>query len=370
MIFPTIVNLFCDESGNGGSNYFDREQPIHVLAGLLVPELLGPQLVECVGKVRKEYPQGDEAKGKTLLKSDKGRRILADFVDDVFKLGCLPTYTIAERRYCAAAKIVETFCDPFYNSKAEWLPTGANLDRQKVAEVLHGLPDKYLHDFVEAYREPKLASMMSSVESLGYALELSGHHLLANTIRGNLARLDEVVEAEVEESENLRHNIAISLNYPVFIGFLGMNNQFLSERDYEGWVIHDETQEFELAFREAFRTIKAAGARPARGTVVLQDGQPIVFSLDAFKDFRTGKSVLEPEVRGADYIANAVKGVALMALGHKGLNSCPHLKRIAKKVLPPMVFFNSGMIIGSKGFVAQLMKPVKEVLRELGNEEE
>ena len=330
-----------------------------------MPEPLGAGLVELVDNVRKEYPQGTEAKGKTLLKSDKGRRVLADFVDSVTKLGCLPTYVIAERRYCAAAKIVETFCDPFYNPQAQWLPTGADLDRQEIAELFHGLPDKYLHDFVQAYRTPTLASMMSSVESLGFALELSGHRRLANTIRGNLARLDELVEAEATESENLSHNIAISLNYPVFVRYLGMNNEFLSARNYEGWAIHDETVEFELAFSEVFRTIKAAGARPARGNVVLQSGRPVVFSLEAFKDFRTGKSVQEPELRGADYIANAVRGVALMALGNKELSSCSHLKRIAKSILPLMVFFSVGDIIGSKGFVAQLMEPVREVMRDL-----
>ena len=330
-----------------------------------MPAPLRARLVECIEKVRKEYPQAKEVKGAKLLQTDKGRRILADFIDGAINLGCLPTYVVGEKRYCAAAKIVETFCDPAYNSEAEWLPTGANLDRQEVAEVIRSLPDKYLLEFMDAYRQPTLEGMLKSVESLGIALDLMGHQRLASTVRGNLAKLDELVEIESAESENLRHNIAISLNYPVFVQFLGRANEFLKRNRYEGHVVHDESKEFELAFKEVFRTLVGVGSHPIRSSFVLQDGQPIAFGLDAFKTFRMGQSSTELELQGADYLASAVKGIALMALGSGVEADCPHMKRLAKKVLPFIVFMNSGMILGSKEFIGLLMRPFAELLREL-----
>ncbi|ADO70440.1 DUF3800 domain-containing protein [Stigmatella aurantiaca] len=363
------VNLYCDESGNGGPNYFDLEQPVHVLAGLLVPDDARGKLVGFIQKVRNEYPQGKETKGKTLLKSPRGRRVLADFIDDVASVGCGFTFVVAERRYCAAAKIVETFFDPGHNPSAEWLPTNANVARKKLAEIIQALPDRYLQNFVTAYREPTLDGLAESARSIGYVLDLSGHSVFARTVRGNLNVMNAVLSAELLVTEEVNRKSSTSLNYPVFTLFLSLSDALLARAGHSGDVVHDVTKEFERAFRDAFRRMQDVGVSPYYEEAFLQDGRPARLKVEAFKAFRTGESIEEPEVRGADYTANAVKGVVLMGTGDSELGPCPHMRRIAKRVLPSLLQ-SGGDIIGSEAFCASVIAPMLEALRGFASQED
>ena len=56
-----------------------------------------------------------EIKGARLIKCLEGQRAVLVLFRELGALGCLPQFVLAEKRYCVAAKIVETFLDPYYN---------------------------------------------------------------------------------------------------------------------------------------------------------------------------------------------------------------------------------------------------------------
>ncbi|MCP3167058.1 DUF3800 domain-containing protein [Myxococcus qinghaiensis] len=104
------LTAFLDESGNTGANYLDPQQPVHVLAGWLVrePNMVG--FARVVEKVR-EAMEMPELKGGRMLTTTKGRRQMLHLLKEARSFA-LPIFSIWEKRFCAALRVVETFLDP------------------------------------------------------------------------------------------------------------------------------------------------------------------------------------------------------------------------------------------------------------------
>lgn len=153
------------------------------------------------------------------MKSTSGQECVADFLRAALDAGCEPIWSAAEKQYCVAAKIVETFFDPVTNPAAGWLPTGANADRQKVAEIFNSLSLAFLKPFLDAYREPSQDSLRSAANALYNAMRLSGPAVFAWTLAGAVKNIREIADAEVGSEIDGKRYISISLNLPVFVPF-------------------------------------------------------------------------------------------------------------------------------------------------------
>ena len=86
--------------------------------------------------------------------------------------GCVPVYVVAEKRYCVAAKIVETFLDPPFNPLLKTPFISDTISKQEIANTLYdGLPEDVLNGFAAAYRRPSVESF--SIDVIG-TLQLLG----------------------------------------------------------------------------------------------------------------------------------------------------------------------------------------------------
>lgn len=310
LAFSTInIRLYCDESGNSGSNYLDPQQPIHVLAGACVDSEAEADLERLIADLRGQRGCA-EVHALKWLKTSSGRRSIVQFLRQVGRLKIVPLFYVAEKRFAIAAKIVETFFDPFHNERAAWLPTGANVDRESLAQSFYKLPNAQLEQFALAYRNPTVESFQAVIQSLAAFCELLPNHQphLAWTLRGNLSELGDLVRTESLQDSSLRHPIMTSLNVPIFAQFVRMADAFLSLRpDTSAEVIHDETSEFEPVFRYFFDAM--VGVSDEAEPYLLQDGTPINFGLSRLRNFRTASSHVSPGVQLADIFASSVRYV-------------------------------------------------------------
>src|SRR5690349_17912865 len=111
-----IVTVYCDESGNDGPNYLNPHQPFYVLAGWAVPDKRIVDATLAVERTRvRIVPDADELKFKMFKKSEGRREAVIALMSELGQLGLVPIFVFAEKRFCIAAKIVETFLDPYYN---------------------------------------------------------------------------------------------------------------------------------------------------------------------------------------------------------------------------------------------------------------
>jgi hypothetical protein len=156
LMLPAAATVYCDESGNSGPNYIDIPQPFYVLAGWLIPDSHVVEVNVAIDEFRKKhFRQPNELKASAVLRDDVTKRNCADLFRTLGKLYCVPMYLIAEKRFCVAGKIVETFLDPAYNTVVKNPFTYDVISKQEIANTLYDrLPDEVIVQFAEAYRAP------------------------------------------------------------------------------------------------------------------------------------------------------------------------------------------------------------------------
>src|SRR5208337_132298 len=127
--------IYCDESGNDVPNYLNEQAPFYVLAGWVVPEnAIVEAAVEMESLRQAHCPSAPELKFKTFQRKPWA---MSASMCRLGQLGLVPMYLVAEKRYCVAGKIVETFLDPHYNPALSMPFTGDIITKQGLANTLY-----------------------------------------------------------------------------------------------------------------------------------------------------------------------------------------------------------------------------------------
>lgn len=104
-------DLVLDEAGNTGLRFQDRQQPVFVIGGWIVPRSVRAQ-AEARADVAPPRNLGlkrGELKGSALMRTPDGQTVAVDLLNDLQDLGCLPVLSVAEKRFAIACKAVESF---------------------------------------------------------------------------------------------------------------------------------------------------------------------------------------------------------------------------------------------------------------------
>jgi hypothetical protein len=314
---PREFTLYCDEAGNSGINYLDPAQPVHVLAGWLVPKEREQQWTAEIVSLR-EQQEAPELHGVKLLKTSKGRKLAATILEAGLRNGCLPTSLVAFKGSCLALRVVETFLDPMSNPGASWLPTGANETRREIATLLwEEVPDA-VRQFGACFKSPERGTWTSSVAAITDALEVSDASTrhgsrpstLVKSLRQALAPdiMDEIIDMEGRGlwGSGKRYE-SMSLNFPVFVNFMRNLDMLMEGAVID--VVHDETLQFEAAFRQAIELFGKVGRVDAR----TEDGTSWRLSPGSYRSFQTRDSKDVIGLQAADIMAASVFRVAKRA---------------------------------------------------------
>ncbi|MCC3404885.1 MAG: DUF3800 domain-containing protein [Microcoleus sp. PH2017_10_PVI_O_A] len=77
---PTVQEIYCDESGFSGNNLLDQESSFFAYASVAIDH---EEATEYVDNIIKKYKiQGGELKGRNLLKSPNGKKVIAEVLKD------------------------------------------------------------------------------------------------------------------------------------------------------------------------------------------------------------------------------------------------------------------------------------------------
>ncbi|MCO8121333.1 DUF3800 domain-containing protein [Stieleria sp. TO1_6] len=255
--------LYCDESGNSGPNYIDKDQPFYVLAGWFIPESSLVSVSVELEKIRAEYVPDNhvgktpldagEAKSTTLLRTNRGLRRLTSLFEFMGRSGCLPIFLVAEKRYCVAAKMVETFLDPDTNEKFAMRFTGDTVTKNEIANTLYDqLSQGILDDFANVYRNPSTDSLREILDRICDSVRSGINSELADALAGALPRIDEIARPEIE-SAKLWNGAAGTLNLPCLVSFLMLvehNAQNCSVNISK--LVHDEQAHYQAGYEAVF----------------------------------------------------------------------------------------------------------------------
>lgn len=368
--------IYCDESGNSGPNYLDEAQPFYVLAGWVVPTDAITDVSVQLENLRASQVQGNytpkgpldagEVKSSSLLKSGQGQRKLVDLFQKLAKLGCIPMYMVAEKRFCIAAKIVETFLDPEYNGAFAMRFTGETVTKIQIANDLYDhLPESTLRQFAEVYRNPTTPSLTESLEQVISDVREKINDELATGFEGCKQGIDEIAESEIEASKE-GNGLVGTLNMPCLISFLMLVEHNAQHGVYTlAKLVHDEHAHYEHGYEQIFNTFLHA----KDFTVRLPHSDVAMGKIKNIPAFEIADSKINPVMQAPDFLAGTVNYLFRKLKSGKALTDLE--KELGRFVLTPMLMAKVPKLtwpVLSDQMLAQSTKAAAELYPELKRE--
>jgi len=345
--------LYCDESGNTGGNFLDLSQPIYTLAGWLVPDDVCLQAERLVLDFEDRVKSsGKECKSRAILKTHEGAKEATALFRSLGRVGCLPMFSMAEKQYAVAAKIVETFLDPVHNNDVHPDFNRDTPAKQELAEMLMALPHDKLERFAMALRNADSNALAQSAKEIALYLKLTLYTELGEMIEGALRNIEEIAGLQQHSDSYLPNKAMQALNTPTAVQFFMMANDFGKRVGADILIVHDESFYYEDGLREVFTLHKEA----REGSIAL----PHVTLSCGFKNLSAinfVKSEECPMVRAADIAAGAVTRYSSNVC--RGLPISLSLVELASAILPgALSSVRLGWFMASGSLVGELFKPI------------
>jgi len=347
--------IYCDESGNTGSNYLDPHQPIYVLAGWWVrPDSERKAENTVIAHLGSASGIEKETKGSRLVRHLKGQRAILTLFRELGALGCVPMFVLAEKRYCVAAKMVETFLDPYYNPLLKQEFTANAETKQDLADILYELPEEVLQQFALVYRSLDSKGLRQSLLTICQSLSLRLHTSLADAMVGSISRIDDIVEAELTSGDGVPGNAWRTLNMPVFVDFICTIEKIGRQVGVdESILIHDETTEFQDTYDWLLKTFMNA----RKVDIYLPNGKLIPLGLETLKRFQIRDSAESPLIRAADVLAGSLCAFTVQV--NYDRPSPQELVKIATLLLPATIIEpQTGTLIASRKLIKKLFEAI------------
>ncbi|MEZ5045035.1 MAG: DUF3800 domain-containing protein [Saprospiraceae bacterium] len=105
------MTIYCDEAGYTGNHLLDNTQPYFVYSSLKLDETICKEIKD---RIYRQYNiQNDEIKGKNIVNSKRGRKLIFELLTDYKHL---VRVVFHDKKYVLAAKIVEYGIEPYLSS--------------------------------------------------------------------------------------------------------------------------------------------------------------------------------------------------------------------------------------------------------------
>lgn len=323
--------LFLDESGNVGPNYLDREQLFHAEGGILVPDEAIPALREIVARGVARL-RCSEIKAGRMLDSPRQSGILSVLLDEALQLeGVTVVFSVAERRFALAGRVVETLLDPDTNPAAGLLPAWSVDLREAAWDAVASLNDGVLEQFANAYREPDEATMAAAARALAEAMETQGFSRLGSACRAAVSHLGKIFESEhLWLQQGFDYRQVSSLNVPMCMHATKQADRLLCLMNPPPRfrLIHDHVNWFPDAFKFAASTLSGDTGMPLE--LPRADGPSVRMGLRQLDSCSVADSRTEVCLQLADLVASSVTKV-LMGCATGVPTWTPGLRAVTKR---------------------------------------
>ncbi len=297
---------FVDESGNDGPNLTNKEQPIFVHAGVLVPESRVQDVRRLAMQIHEECMPDAKELHAGLVNSARGKARASGLVKALWALGAPPVITIWERRNEHAWFFVDACFDYAWNSSADerWV-CSANAKEELVETLVTIVPAQALTAFVDAWREREVSAVNKAIEAIARALTDAGRIDLSVIVLGALAEMPrQLTSVGGVDAISVGMN---TINVSTFAVFLSMCERLARRLDLVGGrVVHDEAPYQFAAYAKMFAMMKER----ADGDIAFDNGQVNV-ALRRIETLCEANSLAEPGVQIADVLAGTYRRLVL-----------------------------------------------------------
>lgn len=330
------ATFFIDESGNTGTDWLNADQPFFIYGGWLVPneniENLNRYLT---GFIDKE--QCGELKSNKILKRNNGLKIFEEIFNSLLnEFSALPIFSIVDKEFMVAAKIVETFFDYDYNPNVnEYLTHPVELKKALANCILTS--KGILVKFSELIKKgtidvEKLRDVSLDLVKL---FENEGHEQVAGVLR-NLS--DENLLSMIDEFEIVtdsgKMKNRITLTQTVLLEMIKNVEIISNNRGVKVNIIHDKLR----GYSEVFKEIEAN---------FFKEEQPYIYQNKDkiwLSRFPHVKTIIEDDSKNVPAIQGADMLCGFISKSFQTINSMGNLNKIEKGILKKLVVLRDEFI--------------------------
>lgn len=254
---PTRFTFYMDESGNTGDDLVGSDQSFFTLGGLGINNRRQNGISRGIEKIKKDYNLNFELKAKKLL-GTKYEPAIPEMVECAMREDTIPFFTILEKRFMVAARIIENYFDPAYNQNTDnsWtfpLPIKNSLanhfyetlsSRTINATSLamqKGTPDKVKEAYNLILDETKDEWIRKILSGAKNGLDELG---------------DQIAQSRVDNPDSVPGGVLYSPNYTVYFEHLNKLEHLLRQRGASADIVFDSSRQYNQHFRTLFQRLK------------------------------------------------------------------------------------------------------------------
>lgn len=170
----SVLTLFCDESGNTGSDLLEPGQPVFVSCFILLSPEQEQKIQTSIAEIRDEYSKliSKELKFSKLGKTRMGLGTVRKIGLALRNTGARLFFSITEKRFFACFLLTETFFDADLNPTAPPEQLIPGYRRWLTNKIYNTVPDQLLTETLIAIRADDVAATRRVGESLVRLLSL------------------------------------------------------------------------------------------------------------------------------------------------------------------------------------------------------
>lgn len=296
------MKVFIDDAGNTGINVWDLQQPIYVTTGLALSDAAIAELELAINnaKARLNIPSNCEIKMSNLLRSTRGKKEALYLLKRLLSLSEFHCYSIVEKKFLVAARLVDELLDPEYNTKVHVRFYPGEEHKEAAYWVCKNIPLSLLSRFFSAYIK------RDAVELISVRDELSPITKNANDKFNLVHLISEITNEEISENfcqQDQQSKSHESPNYTAFFALINIIDAFVCTSP-ESWIIvHDETKEFQKLYNNIVEIRK----RGETGLFRLGDTPPLALGKNASGSISFLSSKANTGLICADFLSSSFR---------------------------------------------------------------
>ena len=271
-----------DEAGNTGEDLFKSDQAFFTLGALGVSKSAHGRVTAYIEKLKATERITFELKGKAFLNS-KYEPLIKTILENILPMGCIPLFTVLEKRFMIAAKIVENYFDPQYNDKTDDTWTHPGERKIKFANYFYDvLSDATLQKASTAMQKGGVEAVTEVYDLLMVEINDDKTKRLLKGVKPNLESLAaEFSDIRDNNPDGIKGGVINSPNYTLYFDLVNRMVTFLINKNAIGNLIFDSSREYNDAFQKLFLRMRDAKTR-ARMIVHYRE---LHFGFDHLKSF-------------------------------------------------------------------------------------
>lgn len=248
-----LNTIYIDEAGNTGADILAKDQPVFVLAGVMLNEgqekVVLQKLDEQFNKCREIEER--EIKGSSWSKSAKKASALQYILDEILSQKGHIAVVIVEKKFMASAMIIDNFFDHLYNDIKDirWV-NERDLKLQGV---------NYFYDRVSDELASKIWNIFTTSQSLDYILRviddiisITDNEVYISLLQGVKPHIEELIKDLYDEQSLADIKCKRSPNFSAFNQLVNMLIPKCYEDNATAKLIVDEQYQFKKSYKHLF----------------------------------------------------------------------------------------------------------------------